>query len=56
MSMDSKNIPLLVSAKSFEKNKKITFNLNRQKIHYQDYLKLAIETKMPPGWEDYDKI
>ena len=53
--MNSDKIPLLVSAKSFEKNGEIKFKLNQSLVEYGAYQKLAIKAEMPPGWLAYDK-
>ena len=56
MGMESEKIPLLVSAKSFEKDAKIEFNLNGDFVNYKDFSKLAIQAEMPPGWTNYNNI
>ena len=55
MGMESKKIPLLVSARTFEKNAKVTFKLNESIVNYSDYSKLAVKAEMPPGWTEYNK-
>ena len=55
MGMNSDRIPLLVSAKSFEKNVEIEFKLNNNDVEYNAFKKLAIKAEMPPGWVTYDK-
>ena len=55
MGMESEKIPLLVSAKTFEKNAKVVFKLNGNSVNFKDYLKLAVNAEMPPGWLEYNK-
>ena len=55
MGMESGKIPLLESAKTFEKNTKVKFKLNENFVNYKDYSKLAIKEKMPPGLLEYNK-
>ncbi len=53
MGMDAEKIPLLVSARKFEKNKEVVFKLNGNLIDYNGFSKYAIKAIMPPGWKDY---
>ena len=55
MGMNLDRIPLLVSAKSFERNGEIVFKLNDNNVEYSTYKKFAIKAEMPPGWLTYDK-
>ena len=55
MGMNSEKIPLLLSARKFEKNTHVEFILNGMTASFDDYSKLANEAKMPPGWLEYDK-
>ena len=55
MGMEFRKIPLLVSAKTFEKNAKVVFKLNGNSVNFKDYSKLAVNAEMPPGWLEYNK-
>ena len=55
MGMESKRIPLLVSAKNFEKNAKVAFKLNGDIVNFRAYSELAVKAEMPPGWIEYNK-
>lgn len=55
MGMKADRIPLLVSAKKFEKNTSISFFLNGALVSLKEFKDIALPAKMPPGWVDYDK-
>ncbi|MBL0356324.1 MAG: DUF362 domain-containing protein [Chitinophagaceae bacterium] len=54
MGMKVEKIPLLMAAKSFMPNRKVTIHLNGKPVEQQDLLPYAIKATPSPGWENYE--
>ena len=56
MGMVSERIPLLTSARHFEKHRSKVFSLNGEVVPYEEFSTISLTAKMPPGWTEYDKV
>jgi uncharacterized protein (DUF362 family) len=54
MGLDPNKIPLLISAKKFERGKDVDIFLNGQTVNSGELETLAIATILPPGWVGYE--
>ena len=56
MGMDVSKIPLLVAAKSFMSDRKISIRYNGSAVSLEDLKKDSVKAVPPPGWVNYLKV